>query len=118
MADSIIYKITPRGAWEEAERTGRFAGSPVDRADGFIHFSTASQVRETAERHYAGKTDLLLLAVRADTLGAALKWEPSRGGDLFPHLYGDLLIGSVAWARPLPLSPGGPHEFPPLDGEA
>jgi uncharacterized protein (DUF952 family) len=83
---TLIYKICPRALWQEAERDGVFRGAPVDRTDGYIHFSTAAQARETAAKHFAGQTDLLLLAVEAEALGLALKWEPSRGGALFPHL--------------------------------
>src|SRR5437879_4938354 len=85
-----IYKILPRADWRAAQVAGRFEGSPVDQADGFIHFSTAAQAGETARRHFASQADLVVLEVEADDLGAALKWEPSRGGDLFPHLYGAL----------------------------
>ena len=85
-----IYKIVPRASWDEALTSGVFTGSPVDVADGFIHFSTAAQLRETAAKHFHGVKDLLLVAADGDRLGEALKWEPSRGGDLFPHLYGSL----------------------------
>jgi uncharacterized protein (DUF952 family) len=104
MSDSRIYKIVPRDLWVEAERSGRLIGAPVDLKDGFIHFSTAAQVRETAARHFAGQDDLLLVTVDVSRLGDKLKWEPSRGGALFPHLYGDLLM---AWVLDvLPLRPG------------
>ena len=86
----MIYKICTSAEWREAEERGSFTGSAVDVADGFIHFSTAAQVEETARRHFAGETDLVLVAVDPAALGDALKWEPSRGGDLFPHLYGAL----------------------------
>jgi uncharacterized protein (DUF952 family) len=109
-----IYKISRASVWREAERTGVFAGAPVDLADGFIHFSTATQVRETAARHFAGQGDLLLLAVDAAALGPALRYEPSRGGDVFPHLYATLPLSAVRWAKPLPLGPGG-HQFPELE---
>ena len=112
----MIYKIAPRALWEEAEKAGVFAGAPVDHADGFIHFSTAGQARETAARHFAGKDDLLLVAVRPDALGDALRYEVSRGGDLFPHLYAPLPLDAVAWAKPLPLGPDGRHLFPEMDG--
>lgn len=102
MTSSRIYKIVPRALWLEAEATGSFAGSPVDLADGFIHFSAADQVAETARRHFAGQHDLLLVAVDAARLGAALRWESSRGGALFPHLYGPLTHAAALWARPLP----------------
>ncbi len=112
-----IYKIAPRSLWLEAERQGRFTGAPVDLADGFVHFSTADQVRETAARHFAGQDDLLLIAVDEAKLGPALKYEPSRGGALFPHLYGPLLLDAVNWVRPLPLGGDGTHVFPPLEAE-
>jgi len=111
---TLIYKICPRALWQEAERDGVFRGAPVDRADGYIHFSTATQVRETAARHFAGQADLLLVAVEAEALGPALKWEPSRGGALFPHLYADLLLRYVLWIEPLPLGPDRGHHFPSL----
>ena len=95
-----------------AEAAGRFAGAPVDRADGFIHFSTAAQAAETAARHFAGQDDLLLVAVEADRLGPALRYEPSRGGALFPHLYAELPLDAVAAVDPLPLGPDGRHVFP------
>jgi uncharacterized protein (DUF952 family) len=110
---ATIYKISPAALWREAERTGEFTGAPVDLADGFIHFSTAAQVAETAARHFAGATDLVLVAVDAAALGAALRYEPSRGGALFPHLYGVLPISAVRWVKPLPLGPDG-HAFPEL----
>ena len=111
---TLIYKICERASWQEAERDGAFRGAPVDRADGYIHFSTAEQVRETAARHFAGQDDLLLVAVEAAALGAALKWEPSRGGALFPHLYGDLPLRCVRSIEPLGLGPDGAHQFPPM----
>ena len=111
---TLIYKISERAPWREAERDGTFRGAPVDRADGYIHFSTADQLRETAARHFAGQQELVPVAVDAEALGRALKWEPSRGGALFPHLYGDLPLAAVAWVRPLPLGPEGHHVFPPL----
>jgi uncharacterized protein (DUF952 family) len=110
-----IYKICPAMLWGEAERTGVFQGAAVDRHDGFIHFSTADQVAETAAKHFGGQADLLLIAVEADRLGDALKWEPSRGGALFPHLYGDLALSTVTHVEPLPLGPDGRHVLPHLD---
>jgi len=110
-----IYKILPDVLWREAERTGTFRGSPVDLKDGFIHFSTAHQVAETAAKHFAGERDLLLLHIDAERLGAPLKWEPSRGGALFPHLYGALDLAAVVRVDPLPLAADGRHRFPPLD---
>ena len=113
----MIYKIAPLALWREAETQGRFAGAPVDLADGFIHFSTADQVRGTAARHFAGQDDLVLVAVDEEKLGPALKYEVSRGGALFPHLHGPFLFDAVAWVRPLPLGPDGAHVFPPLEAE-
>ena len=112
-----IYKICPQKLWREAEKAGRFTGAPVDLADGFIHFSTATQTRETAQKHFSGQTDLLLIAVDGDRLGEALKYEVSRGGALFPHLYGPLGLDTVIWVRALPLGADGVHEFPEMDGE-
>lgn len=111
---TLIYKIAPRPLWQEAEAAGMFRGAPVDLADGFIHFSDATQLRETAARHFAGQQDLVLAAIDADALGAALRWEPSRGGALFPHLYGTLPMAAVLWAKPLPLAADGTHDFPDL----
>ena len=110
-----VYKICPTALWREAERAGTFRGSAVDLRDGFIHFSTAGQVAETAARHFAGERDLVLLRVDAARLGDRLKWEPSRGGALFPHLYGELDPDAVTRVDPLPLGPDGRHVFPPLD---
>lgn len=112
-----IYKICDAAAWRAAERAGEFLGAPVDLADGYIHFSTADQVAETAAKHFAGQRDLVLVAVDANALGSALKWESSRGGALFPHLYGTLLLSAVRWVKPLPLGPGGRHVFPELEKE-
>jgi len=109
---SLIYKICPEALWREAEAAGRFAGAPVDIADGYIHFSTGSQARETAARHFAGQRDLLLIAVEARRLGEALRLEPSRGGQLFPHLYGELTLDCVRWVQPLPQAADGGHVFP------
>lgn len=109
---SLVYKICPRPLWREAEALGRFAGAPVDLADGFIHFSTGAQAAETAARHFAGQDDLLLVAVEAEALGEALRFEPSRGGDLFPHLYGALPLSAVRSVIDLPLGPDGRHVFP------
>ena len=111
-AEKIIYKITPRTAWEEAQQKGQFEGAAIDLQDGYIHFSAADQVAETAAKHFAGQEDLLLVAVDTDTLGDALKWEVSRGGALFPHLYAHLEMQSVLWAKPMPLSENGQHILP------
>jgi uncharacterized protein (DUF952 family) len=112
---ALIYKICPQPLWRKAEADGAFAGAPVDIADGYIHFSTASQARETAAKHFAGQGDLLLVAVDEARLGEALVYEPSRGGALFPHLYAPLPLDAVAWVKPLPLGPDGAHLFPDLD---
>lgn len=111
---TVIYKIVPESLWREAVAAGVFKGAAIDLADGFIHFSTAAQARETAARHFAGQGDLLLVAVDAGALGQALVFEPSRGGDLFPHLYGSLLLSAVLWEKPLPLGEGGAHQFPEI----
>lgn len=116
MRTRTIYKILSESSWSEATKAGVFHGSPIDRADGFIHFSTRAQVRETAARHFAGQTGLLLIAVDVDRLLDPLKWEPSRGGDLFPHLYGPLPIEAALWVTPLPLGADG-HVWPELPDE-
>jgi|SRR5690349_5637537 uncharacterized protein (DUF952 family) len=117
MAGSVhrLYKICPAPLWRAAERAGVFRGSDVDQSDNFIHFSTAAQVSETAAKHFAGQNDLLLISVDAGALGGALKWEPSRGGALFPHLYGPLALEAVVRVDPLPLGPDGLHVFPPFE---
>jgi uncharacterized protein (DUF952 family) len=104
---SIIYKICPASLWHEAERAGVFRGSEADLHDGFIHFSTADQVVETAAKHFAGEGDLLLISIESGQLGRALKWEISRGGVLFPHLYGALPLSAVTKIMPLPLGDDG-----------
>ena len=108
----LIYKILRASEWEAFEAAGVTAGAPIDLEDGYIHFSTAAQAPETAARHFAGIEGLMLVAVAVDRLGTDLKWEPSRGGALFPHLYRDLDATDVAWTRPLPLGPHGAHVFP------
>ena len=110
--NKMIYKIVPDRLWRDAVAKGSFGGSPVDAKDGFIHFSTASQVRETAAKHFAGVPDLVIVAVSSADLGTQLRWEPSRGGDLFPHLYSDLPMTAVRWVRPVPLDAAGCHVFP------
>ena len=104
---SRIYKILDRAEWQAAQAAGRFEGSAVDLQDGFIHFSTAAQAAETARRHFAGQGDLVVLEVEADDLGAAVRWEPSRGGDLFPHLYGPLDTAHVRRIAEAPLGEDG-----------
>jgi len=107
-----VYKIVPEQLWRAAEAAGAFAGAPVDLADGFIHFSAADQVRETAAKHFAGLRDLLLVAIDGDRLAPALKWEPSRGGALFPHLYAELPLAAILWTAPLDPGEDGAHVFP------
>jgi uncharacterized protein (DUF952 family) len=109
---TLLFKICDRLVWHEAERAGVFTGADADLRDGYIHFSTADQVVETAARHFAAHDDLVIVAVEADELGAALVWEPSRGGALFPHLYGPLPLTAVLWVKPLPRSGDGRHHFP------
>jgi uncharacterized protein (DUF952 family) len=99
---ALIYKICDAAAWSEAEARGVFYGAAIDLKDGYIHFSAPHQLRETAARHFAGQAGLLLVAFEAERLGPALVWEPSRGGDLFPHLHGPLDPALAAWAKPLP----------------
>ena len=106
----MIYKIVPAALWREAERAGTFDGAPIDLADGFIHFSAADQLVETAAKHFAGQRDLVLLAVDPARLGNALRWEPSRGGALFPHLYAALSVAAVLWVKPLPLNADARHD--------
>ena len=114
----LIFKICHASEWETAEREGIYAGSAKDREDHFIHFSTAEQLRGTLERHYAGAGDLVLAAVDPKTLGPALKYEPSRGGALFPHLYGTLKLTHAVWAKPIRRREDGafllPRKFTPL----
>ncbi len=102
-----IYKILRRAEWEAALARGRFEGSAIDLADGYVHFCTAGQLRETARRHFRGLSDLMVLVVDAAALGPALTWEPSRGGALFPHLYAPLAVASVLEARPTPPAADG-----------
>lgn len=108
----LIYKILSEELWREARQRGSLIGAPVDLADGFIHFSTARQLRETAARHFRGEAGLVLLGVDPEGLGEALKWEPSRGGDLFPHLYAPLATTSVVTERRLELGPDGVAVLP------
>jgi uncharacterized protein (DUF952 family) len=112
---TTIYKICETAQWAQAERNGAFRGSAVDLTDGYIHFSTAAQVADTAAKHFAGMSDLVLVAVAAEDLGDALKWETSRGGALFPHLYGPLRLTAVRWVKAMPLDDDGRHVLPPLD---
>ena len=111
----LIYKVMRAEEWDVLARDGASPGAPVDVADGFVHFSASGQLAETLRRHFAGETGLVLVAVDADAAGAALRWEPSRGGALFPHLYRPLTTADVVWTRPLADGPDGPLP-PELDG--
>lgn len=110
----LVYKICPAAMWREGEREGVFRGSPIDLQDGYIHFSTADQVEETLSRHFAGQRDLLLVHIDATQLSEHLKWEPSRGGALFPHLYDVLNLAAVTKVEALPLGAAGKHLLPQL----
>ncbi len=104
----LVYKVCSASEWVDAVAASTYRGSSLDRRDGFIHFSTAAQLEETLRRHFAGQADLILVAVEPDALGAALRWEPSRGGDLFPHLYGELPVTLARWVRAIePPAPVG-----------
>ena len=109
-----IYKICPAPAWREVERQGVYRGSVDDARDGFIHFSTASQVAETAKKHFFGQTGLFLIQVDADALGDALRWERSRNDELFPHLYGELDLGAVIDVLDMRARSDGTHDIPEL----
>ncbi|UWQ15212.1 DUF952 domain-containing protein [Aliiroseovarius sp. M344] len=106
-----IYKILRAAEWQAFQATGKTSGAPIDLTDGFIHFSTAAQAQETAAKHFANEDGLVLVAFEAGAMGDALKWEPSRGGALFPHLYRDLMLSEALWHRALPLGTDG-HIFP------
>jgi uncharacterized protein (DUF952 family) len=112
---AMIYHMCPAEAWDAAVRDGSYSGTGDDRRDGFLHFSTAAEIAESARRHRAGQTGLVLVAVDPARLGERLRWERSRGGALFPHLYGPLFPAEAASVRPLPLGPDGEHLFPPLE---
>jgi uncharacterized protein (DUF952 family) len=114
MSDRLIYHLARKSDFESAHASGRYDGAHEDGTDGFMHFSTATQIVESAARHRAGEADLVLVAVDPDRLGTALRWEPSRGGVLFPHLYGPLALELVAWTQPLELGVDGRHHFPDL----
>ena len=114
MADELIFKILTREQWLQAQAEGVFRGAPIDLQDGYIHFSTAGQAQETADRHFAGVNGLMLAAVDAKALGGKLVYETSRGGALFPHLYGVLNLGAVKWVKPMPLGRDGRHDLPEL----
>jgi uncharacterized protein (DUF952 family) len=114
MERRLIYHMCRRAEWAAAGAAGLYRGSSQDAADGFIHFSTAEQIRESARKHRAGQDDLVLVTVDAARVGGALKWEPSSGGALFPHLYGALPLEAVLCVDPIQLGPGGVHVFPGL----
>jgi uncharacterized protein (DUF952 family) len=114
--EPVIYTMMRAADWQVAQQEGAYRGSAEDRRDGFLHFSTAAQLRASAAKHRAGQPDLWLLAADAAALGNALKWEPAAGGSrpgLFPHLYGPLPLAGLRAAVPLPLGPDGQHVFPP-----
>jgi len=113
---TLIFKIVAADEWRAAEAADAYMGSATDRADGYIHFSTASQAPITAAKWFAGRAGLMLVAVEAEALGEGLRWEPSRGGALYPHLYGPLPLAAARWSRPLPLRPDGSHDFGSLEG--
>lgn len=105
-----IYKIATQAQWKEAEATGVFSGSAVDKRDGYIHLSTEAQLDETLSRHFAGQADLLIIAFESDSFGDALKWAPSRGGQLFPHLYAPLPVSLALELKTLTVAPAQPGE--------
>lgn len=110
--NEIIYKISDRHSWLQAQARGVYEGSPDDRRDGYIHFSTAPQLAATLAKHFAGQRDLILAAVAVAALGDALKWEAARGGALFPHLYAPLAMDAVLWSLPLPQDDTGEPMLP------
>ena len=113
MTDQTIYHMAHAADWVRAQAGETYRGSADDLRDGFIHFSTAAQVAESAAKHRAGQPDLVLVAVDPASLGDALKWEPGRHDEAFPHLYSPLPTAAVVGAEPLPLGPDGMHKFPP-----
>ena len=108
----LIYKILSEAEWNQAKHQGQFDGSGVDLHDGYIHFSTATQVQQTAAKHFSARHGLVLLAVDTERLGSGIRGEPSRGGALFPHLYESMSLSAVAWVKPLPIGADGLHVFP------
>jgi uncharacterized protein (DUF952 family) len=112
MTTTAIYHICRRDEWQAAQAAGAYTGSSQDKADGFIHFSGGAQVVASAAKHRAGQKDLVILEADPAALGAALRWEPSRDGLLFPHLYGALPVAAVRRTAELPLGPDGRHVFP------
>jgi uncharacterized protein (DUF952 family) len=112
---ATLYKIVCAAEWAGWRAAGRFRGAEVDLADGYIHLSTAAQVEATAAKHFAGRDALVLVALAAAALADSLRYEPARGGELFPHVYGDVPLAAVRWSAPLPLGTDGCHIFPALD---
>lgn len=112
MSDPIAYKVMTTAEFAAMRAAGRFDGSAADRADGFIHLSTAAQLAGTLDRHFAGKNDLVVLAVDLARLADAVRWEPSRGGQLFPHVYGALPMDAVTAAAPLERAADGAVRLP------
>jgi uncharacterized protein (DUF952 family) len=112
LKSEFIYKILSEAAWASSQRTGVTEASDLDRADGYVHLSTGAQVTETLRRHFPGVTGLVLVAYGANSLGDALKWEASRGGELFPHFYGQLSVTQALWSAPLPIDEAGVHILP------
>jgi uncharacterized protein (DUF952 family) len=112
---NLVFKICPAEMWRSAEKVGSFKGGAIDLEDGYIHFSTKEQVRETAAKHFRTEDNLLLIAVNADQFGDELRWEVSRGGALFPHLYDVLQLSDVVWTKSLPMDANGKHEFPDME---
>jgi len=113
----LVFKICSTDEWRQAERAGAFHGTPLDLRDGFIHLSTSEQLAGTLAEHFPGAGDLLLVAVDVDAVGPNLKWEKSRGGALFPHLFTALPLNAVRWVKPLPLGADGRHLLPDLSRE-
>ncbi len=109
---TMIYKAVPAPMWQQAQKERQWHGAPIDLSDGYIHFSTAEQLSETLAKHFSGQGDLLLVAIDEDRLGPALRWEVSRGGALFPHLYAPLSTDDVDWVDDLPLDADSRHILP------
>lgn len=109
---TTAYKVLTQGQMDALEADGAFAGAPVDLADGYIHLSTAAQLTETVDKHFAGHDDLHVVAVDLDVLGDAVKWEPSRGGQLFPHIYAALPLSAVVAYSPLERDAAGQVKLP------
>ncbi len=115
MAESI-YKVLDRALWQLALESGEFLGAEIDMKDGYIHFSTANQLVETVRKHFVGRQELLVVEFDSDDFGDSLRWEVSRGGDQFPHLYASLDTALAQATYELPLSPGGQHDFSGISG--